>query len=111
LGWRAFQIAIVVGIGYWAHNDPDVKASPGAIGLFGILVALLATGVLAALFRLIRRALGRSTEDDRIWRATEAPRSPLAAAHEIAEARRRLNRAARRERSRAFADGRQSQSR
>ncbi len=85
-GWRLFQIAIIAGVGYWAsHID---KVSPFSIVMSGVLVAALATGLLAALFRLIRRALGRGTVEDRIWRATETPRSPLAAAHDVVERRR-----------------------
>ncbi len=76
-GWRVFQIAIVGVIGYWASGlKPAV--SPMAVMIFGGLVAMLATGLLAGLFRLIRRALGRSTVEDRIWRAAPAPRSNLA---------------------------------
>lgn len=77
IGWRLFQITIVGGIGYWASGiKPPV--SPMAIGIFGMLTAALATGILAALFRLIRRALGRSTVEDRIWREAPTPRSNLA---------------------------------
>lgn len=83
-GWRAFQFAIVSGIGYWAYSDPEVKASSFAIMIFGILVAALLTGLLSALFRSIRFALGRSTEEDRIWRATPTPRSNLAPPEDLA---------------------------
>lgn len=106
-GWRAFQIAIIGAVGYALHDNPDYKGSGAAIMWAGILLALIATVLLAALFRLVRRALGRSTVDDRIWRATETPRNPLAAAHEVAELRRLRNRAARRQRASAFANGRQ----
>lgn len=76
-GWKAFQIAIVGGVGYWASGlKPAV--SPMAIMIFGGLTAALLTGLLAAIFRLIRRALGRSTEEDRIWREAATPRSNLA---------------------------------
>lgn len=92
-GWRAFQIALMGGIGYWAsHLDTPASKNPAAIWMLAMLVAALATGLLAALFRAIRFALGRSTVDDRIWRATKPPRSPLAAAHDAAELRRVANR-------------------
>ena len=77
-GWRAFQIAIVIGIGYMA-SDMESNASPGAVIIFGVIVAALLTGVLAALFRFIRKITGTDTIEDRIWRETPAPLSPLAA--------------------------------
>ena len=95
LGWRALQIAIIGGIGYWAHGLHDPNVTPIAIMIFGMLTAALTTGLLAGLFRLIRRGLGRSTVEDRIWRETKTPRSPLAAAHEVAELRRLARRARR----------------
>ncbi len=82
IGWRVFQSAIVSGTVYWGTTvTPPV--SPSATLLFGILTAAIATGSLAALFRAIRRALGRSTEEDRIWRATPAPRSNLAPTDDV----------------------------
>jgi hypothetical protein len=94
LGWRTLQIAIIAGISYGVHiNTP--QASPVAIGFMGMITAALATGILSSLFRAIRFTLGRSTVEDRIWRETKTPRSPLAAAHEVAELRRLARRARR----------------
>lgn len=95
-GWRIFQVAIVVGVGVMA-KDMDSEASPGAVMIFGIIVAALLTGILAALFRFIRRATGRETVEDRIWRETPAPRSNLAPAHDLAEGVRFADRRVRRE--------------
>lgn len=81
-GWRAFQVAIVMGIGYAAQGS---DASPAAVMVFGILTAALATGVLAALFRWFRFALGRDTVEDRIWREAPTPRSNLAPADHLAK--------------------------
>lgn len=81
-GWRAFQAAIVLGVGLAAQ---DSDASPSAILTMGILCAALATGVLSALFRSIRFALGVDTVDDRLWRQAPAPRSNLAPTDHLAK--------------------------
>ncbi len=80
IGWRLFQIAIVGGVAYAARNT---KASPIAIMLVGGLCAAVLTGILAALFRLVRRAAGRGTVEDRIWRTAPTPRSNLAPPDDI----------------------------
>src|SRR5579872_1090459 len=79
-GWRLFQIASFVGISSWAANLPKREGhhpSGLAIGIFALLVTALATALLAAFFRLIRRALGRETVEDRLWREWRGPKSWL----------------------------------
>lgn len=75
LSWRLFQVAIVLAITWAASNQ---KVSPAAVFLLGVLVAALATGILSALLRLLRRTLGRETAQDRALRTAKTPRSPLA---------------------------------
>jgi len=76
LGWYGFQTVIIFFIGRWAMSTAP-PPSMVAVGIFALLVAALLSGLLAALFRLIRRALGRETIEDRQWREWRGPRSPL----------------------------------
>ena len=97
-GWRLFQIAIVGRIGI-AFHTADPKASPLAVMIFGVLTAALATGLLAGLFRLIRRALGRETVEDREWKnwrpGSNLPRWRTATSYELVDPPRVRHRAPR----------------